>query len=133
MASQPEHLDPPAHSVTEPQRSRPTAYIHSAGMKTRLFVVTTANIMGRIFPLLPFLSIPSAVVNALKSLQQKIRQMELEEKETEKNYQQLSHDVTDQKEISPSRSTAHQPGPHGSAREGKGVTWGQGWSPPLFS
>lgn len=58
MAPQPEHLDPPAHSVTEPQRSRPTAYIHSAGMKTRLFVVTTANIMGRIFPLLPFLSIP---------------------------------------------------------------------------
>lgn len=60
------------------------------------------------------------MVKALKSLQQKIRRMELEEKETEENYQQLSHDVTDQKEISPSRSLAHQPGPHGSAREGKG-------------
>uniref|UniRef100_A0A674MQE3 Centrosomal protein 57kDa-like protein 1 n=1 Tax=Takifugu rubripes TaxID=31033 RepID=A0A674MQE3_TAKRU len=69
-------------------------------------------------PQMPIATInDEAVVNALKNLQRKIRQMELEKKETETNYQRLSHDVTHHKEGSSSRSVAHQPGPTGSARE----------------
>lgn len=102
--------------------SRPIANIHNAGIKTSLFVVTTANSLEGFFHFfhLFLFNFRSAVVNALNSLQRKIRQMELEQKETETNYQQLSHDVIDHREGSPSRSTAHQPGPNGSAREGKG-------------
>ncbi|XP_056873781.1 centrosomal protein CEP57L1 isoform X2 [Takifugu flavidus] len=69
-------------------------------------------------PQMPIATInDEAVVNAIKNLQRKIRQMELENKETETNYQRLSHNVTHHKEGSSSRSVAHQPGPTGSARE----------------
>lgn len=67
--------------------------------------------------------ISSAVVNALKNLQRKINQMELQRKQAETNYQQLSHDVKNRQQVSspyvePGLPTANQPGPDSCNREG---------------
>lgn len=69
---------------------------------------------------------PSAVINALKNLQRKINQMELERKQAETNYQQLSQDGTSGQQVSspyvdPGLPTANQPGPGRCNREGD---WG---------
>lgn len=80
--------------------------------------------MGIIFQFLLFIfNFLSAVVNALKNLQRKISQMELERKQAETNYQQLSHDVKNRHQVSspnsePGLPTANQPGPDSCNREG---------------
>lgn len=52
--------------------------------------------------------------------------MELERKQAETNYQQLSHDVKNHQQVSspyvePGLPTANQPGPDSSNREGDGL------------
>lgn len=82
--------------------------------------------MGIIFQFHLFIfNFLSAVVNALKNLQRKINQMELERKQAETNYQQLSHDVKNRQQVSspyvePVLPTANQPGPDSRNREGDG-------------
>lgn len=71
-----------------------------------------------------FILIP-AFVNALKNLQQKIDQMELEKKQAKAKNQQLSHRVTNHQPVSSpyveaALPTAGQPGPDGWNQEGEG-------------
>lgn len=65
----------------------------------------------------------SAVVNALRNLQRKINQMELEKKQAETHYQQLSHDVAKGQQaptpsVEPVPPTGSQPGSNSCSREG---------------
>ena len=52
-----------------------------------------------------------AVVDALKTLQDKIRRLELERKDAEKSYRQFSHDIQKQQEAKASNTTSN----HGAA------------------
>lgn len=79
--------------------------------------------MGIIFQFLQFIfNFLSAVVKALRNLQRKINQMELERKQAETNYQQLSQDVKNRQKVSspyePGLPLANQPGPDNCNREG---------------
>lgn len=65
-----------------------------------------------------------AVVDALKTLQDKIRQLELERKQAEKSFQQFSHDTQKHQQATasymmPSRSAASLPETNNSGRRGK--------------
>lgn len=128
-------LELPAHSaVTDPRMPRHTNNIDNRGIKVRHVCAQNRNTTvkqgpyGNYFLIFFFylflFNFRSAVVNALKNLQQKINRMELEKKEAETNCQQLSHDVTNHQEVSsvyaaPGRSVSNQPGPGRSDTEGK--------------
>lgn len=80
--------------------------------------------MGIIFQFhVSILNLLSAVVNALKNLQRKINQMELERTLAQTQYQQLSHEVTNRRPVSSPYvdrvlPAANQPGPDSCNREG---------------
>lgn len=63
----------------------------------------------------------SAVVDALKTLQEKIRRLELERMQAEKSYQQFSHDAQKHPQVTTlySQTAASLPGTDNSARRGK--------------
>lgn len=63
----------------------------------------------------------SAVVDALKTLQEKIRRLELERTQAEKSYQQFSHDAQKHPQVTTlySQTAASLPGTDNSARRGK--------------
>lgn len=50
-----------------------------------------------------------AVVDALKTLQQKIRRLELERKQAEKSYKQFSHDAQNHEQLTASYTMPGQP------------------------
>lgn len=60
----------------------------------------------------------SAVVDALKTLQEKIKRLELERKQAEKNYLQFSHEAQKHQQVA-SSSSASFLGPGDSARKGE--------------
>lgn len=71
-----------------------------------------------------FVNFSLAVVDALKTLQQKIRQLELERKQAEKSYQQFSHQSQKYEQVTasyvvPGQPSACQPERDSSSRKGK--------------
>ena len=69
-----------------------------------------------------------AVVDALKTLQQKIRQLELERKQAEKSYKQFSHDAQNREQLTASYMVPGQPAaslPETDNSEKKGKWWRQ--------